>query len=158
MSPAEVLKLIKERGLKLVDFKFVDLLGQWQHTTMPIHRLKEESFTEGFGFDGSSIRGWKAIHESDMIFVPDASTACVDPFFKEPTLSLICDIVDAVTQQPYSRDPRYVAKKAEALGERFFFEPVDRHRGVLPLTQKIDEFVVNELESTFLDQFQNLGW
>ena len=82
MSPAEVLKLVKERGLKLVDYKFVDLLGQWQHTTMPIHRLKEESFSEGFGFDGSSIRGWKAIHESDMIFVPDASTACVDPFFK----------------------------------------------------------------------------
>jgi len=81
---------------------------------MPIHRLKEESFSEGFGFDGSSIRGWKAIHESDMIFVPDASTACVDPFFKEPTLSLICDIVDAVTHQPYDRDPRYIAKKAEA--------------------------------------------
>ena len=114
MSPAEVLKLIKERGLKLADYKFVDLLGQWQHTTMPIHRITEECFTEGFGFDGSSIRGWKAIHESDMIFVPDANTACVDPFFKEPTLSLICDIVDAVTHQPYSRDPRYVAKKAEA--------------------------------------------
>jgi glutamine synthetase len=129
MSPAEVLKLVKERGLKVVDYKFVDLLGQWQHTTMPIHRLKEESFTEGFGFDGSSIRGWKAINESDMTFVPDASTACVDPFFKEPTLSLICDIVDAVTHQPYSRDPRYIARKAEAyikqigLGDSVYLGP-----------------------------------
>ena len=96
MSPAEVLEFAKKNGVKLVDFKFVDLLGQWQHTTMPIHKLKEDTFTEGFNFDGSSIRGWKAINESDMTCIPDAATAVIDPFIKEPTLSLIVDIADAV--------------------------------------------------------------
>ena len=129
MSPAEVLEFAKKNGVKLVDFKFVDLLGQWQHTTMPIHKLKEESFTEGFNFDGSSIRGWKAINESDMTFIPDASTAVIDPFIKEPTLSLIADIADAVTHQPYSRDPRQIAKKAEqylkqtGIGDIAYFGP-----------------------------------
>ncbi len=74
MTPAEVLKYAEKNGAKFVDFKFVDLLGIWQHTTMPIHKLDEDSFTEGFGFDGSSIRGWKAINESDMVFKPDATT------------------------------------------------------------------------------------
>ncbi len=129
MSPAEVLEFAKKNGVKLVDFKFVDLLGQWQHTTMPLHKLKQESFTEGFNFDGSSIRGWKAINESDMTFIPDASTAVMDPFIKEPTLSIICDIVDAVTQQPYARDPRQIAKKAElyvkqcGVGDVSYFGP-----------------------------------
>ena len=113
MSPAEVLEFAKKHGITLIDFKFTDLLGQWQHTTMPAHKLKEECFTEGFNFDGSSIRGWKAINESDMTFIPDPSTAVIDPFVKEPTLSLIADIADAVTHQPYSRDPRQIAKKAE---------------------------------------------
>jgi len=99
MSPAEVLKLVKERGLKLVDYKssIFWVVAAHHHADPP---AQGRIFSEGFGFDGSSIRGWKAIHESDMIFVPDASTACVDPFFKEPTLSLICDIVDAVTTSP----------------------------------------------------------
>src|SRR5262245_16655437 len=129
MTPTEVIKLAEKNGVKMVDFKFVDLFGIWQHTTMPIHKLKEDSFSEGFGFDGSSIRGWKAINESDMVFIPDAASAVVDPFFKEPTLSLVCDIVDAVTRQPYSRDPRYIAKKAEAylkqsgLGDTAYFGP-----------------------------------
>jgi glutamine synthetase len=129
MTPAEVLRFAKENGVKIVDFKFVDLLGQWQHTSMPLHKLQEESFSEGFGFDGSSIRGWKAINESDMVFIPDASTAVLDPFCKESTLSLICDIVDAVTRQPYSRDPRYIARKAEqylkqtGLGDTIYFGP-----------------------------------
>jgi glutamine synthetase len=129
MTPAEVLKFAEKHGVKVVDFKFVDLLGQWQHTTMPIHKLKEETFTEGYNFDGSSIRGWKAINESDMTFVPDAGSACIDPFFKEPALSLICDIQDAVTRQPYARDPRYIAKKAEqylkstGIGDTVFFGP-----------------------------------
>jgi glutamine synthetase len=129
MTPVEVLKYAEKNGAKFVDFKFVDLLGIWQHTTMPIQKLKEESFSEGFGFDGSSIRGWKAINESDMVFIPDASTAVIDPFYAQPTLSLICDIVDAVTRQPYSRDPRYVARKAEqylkqtGIGDIAYFGP-----------------------------------
>jgi glutamine synthetase len=129
MTPAEVLKLTAKNGAKFVDFKFVDLLGIWQHTTMPIAKLQEDSFSEGFGFDGSSIRGWKAINESDMVFIPDATTAVMDPFFAQPTLSLICDIVDAVTRQPYSRDPRYIARKAEqylkqtGVGDTAYFGP-----------------------------------
>jgi glutamine synthetase len=129
MTPAEVLKYAEKHGVKVVDFKFVDLLGQWQHTTMPLHKLKEETFSEGYNFDGSSIRGWKAINESDMTFVPDAGSACIDPFVKEPCLSLICDIRDAVTQQPYPRDPRYIARKAEqylkqtGIGDTVYFGP-----------------------------------
>ena len=129
MSPAEVLEFAKKNGVKLVDFKFVDLLGQWQHTTMPIHKLKVETFSEGFNFDGSSIRGWKAINESDMTCIPDAATAVIDPFIKEPTLSLIVDIADAVTHQPYVRDPRQIAKKAEqylkqtGIGDISYFGP-----------------------------------
>jgi glutamine synthetase len=129
MKPAEVLKYAEKNGVKFVDFKFVDFLGIWQHTTMPLHKLTEDSFTEGFGFDGSSIRGWQPINASDMVFVPDASTAVMDPFFAHPTLSVICDIQDAVTRQPYSRDPRHIAKKAEAylkstgLGDTAYFGP-----------------------------------
>jgi glutamine synthetase len=129
MTPAEALKYAQKNGAKFVDFKFVDLLGIWQHTTMPMHKLQEETFTEGFGFDGSSIRGWKAINESDMVFIPDSTTAVMDPFFAQPTLTVICDIVDAVTHQPYSRDPRYVARKAEqylkqtGLGDTAYFGP-----------------------------------
>jgi glutamine synthetase len=129
MTPNEVLKFSAKNGAKFVDFKFVDLLGAWQHTTMPIAKLEEESFSEGFGFDGSSIRGWKAINESDMVFIPDASTAVMDPFFVEPTVTVICDIVDAVTRQPYSRDPRYIARKAEqylkqtGIGDTAYFGP-----------------------------------
>ena len=129
MTPAEALKFAEKNGAKFVDFKFVDLLGIWQHTTMPIAKLAEDSFTEGFGFDGSSIRGWKAINESDMVFIPDSTTAVMDPFYAQPTLSLICDIVDAVTRQPYSRDPRYIARKAEqylkqtGIGDTAYFGP-----------------------------------
>jgi glutamine synthetase len=129
MTPAEALKYASKNGAKFVDFKFVDLLGIWQHTTMPIAKLQEDSFSEGFGFDGSSIRGWKAINESDMVFIPDSTTAVMDPFFVQPTLSVICDIVDAVTRQPYSRDPRYVARKAEqylkqtGIGDTAYFGP-----------------------------------
>jgi glutamine synthetase len=129
MKPAEVLEYAKKNGAEFVDFKFVDLLGIWQHTTMPLHKLKEESFEEGFGFDGSSIRGWKAINESDMVFKPDPTTAVMDPFYVRPTLSLICDILDAVTRQPYPRDPRYIARKAEqylkstGIGDTAYFGP-----------------------------------
>jgi glutamine synthetase len=113
MKAAEVIALAKERGAKMMDLKFLDFPGLWQHTTMPIHRLDEGFFEDGAGFDGSSIRGWQPIHASDMLIIPDAATARMDPFMKEPTLSLICNIVDPITREPYTRDPRNIALKAE---------------------------------------------
>jgi glutamine synthetase len=109
----DVLALVKERDAKMVDLKFMDFVGIWQHFTIPIGELQEEVFEEGLGFDGSSIRGWQAIHASDMLVVPDATTAVMDPFMKDPTLSLICNIYDPITKEAYSRDPRNIAIKAE---------------------------------------------
>ena len=129
MTPDEVLKFAEKNGAKMVDFKFVDLLGIWQHTTMPIHKLEAGTFKDGYFFDGSSIRGWQPIHASDMIFIPDADSAFMDPFFSVPTLSLACDIVDAITHQPYPKDPRTIAAKAEAylkstgIGDTSYFGP-----------------------------------
>jgi glutamine synthetase len=114
MDAKEVLELCKQRGVKCVDFKFMDFPGQWQHFAVPIEELKEASFSEGFGFDGSSIRGWQAIHQSDMLVMPDPVTAMIDPFLKVPTLSLVCNVVDPVTKEKYTRDPRNVALKCEA--------------------------------------------
>jgi glutamine synthetase len=113
MTPREVLELAKKHDAKLVDLKFIDLPGIWQHTTVTIAQLHESSFEDGFGLDGSSIRGWQPINASDMLILPDPSTAKMDPFTKVPTLSLIGDIADPITREPYSRDPRYIAKKAE---------------------------------------------
>jgi len=113
MGPKEVLKLIEEKNIEIVDLKFMDFLGSWQHCSYPVHELTEESFEEGFGFDGSSIKGWTRIHESDMLVIPDPNTAFVDPFASIPTLHIIGDIYDPITKQPFSRDPRYIAKKAE---------------------------------------------
>ena len=113
-TPKEVLELAKHNEAVMVDLRFIDLPGVWQHTSVPIGRLKESSFEEGFGFDGSSIRGYQPINASDMLIVPDAATAQMDPFTERPTLVLICDIVDPITKEPYGRDPRYIAKKAEA--------------------------------------------
>ncbi|RUM92856.1 MAG: type I glutamate--ammonia ligase [Thermodesulfatator sp.] len=129
MTPKEVLDLIKEKNIKVVDLRFLDFPGVWQHFTVPSTELNEGSFEDGFGFDGSSIRGWQPIHASDMLVVPDASTAQMDPFFEEPTLVLIGDIVDPVTREAYSRDPRNIAKKAEAylkstgVGDTAYFGP-----------------------------------
>src|SRR5512142_1687957 len=109
---ADVVKMAKD--VKMVDLRFVDLPGTWQHFTIPARRCDEELFADGIGFDGSSIRGFQEIHESDMLLTPDPATAFVDPTFEIPTLVLICDVSDPVTRQPYSRDPRYVARKAEA--------------------------------------------
>ncbi|MBI2857253.1 MAG: type I glutamate--ammonia ligase [Chloroflexi bacterium] len=106
--------LARERGCQFVDLKFVDLPGLWQHFSIPASDLNEELFTEGIGFDGSSIRGFQKIHESDMLLVPDAATVVVDPALEVPTLSIICDVRDPATGASYSRDPRYVARKAEA--------------------------------------------
>ncbi|MBI3910339.1 MAG: glutamine synthetase beta-grasp domain-containing protein, partial [Armatimonadetes bacterium] len=97
----------------MVDVRFVDLPGIWQHFSMPAEELTADAFEEGLGFDGSSIRGFQQIQESDMILIPDATTAFEDPFTQVPTLNLICDVVDPVTHEPYTRDPRYIARKAE---------------------------------------------
>ena len=111
-TPEAVIELAREQELKFVDFKFTDLPGLWQHFSIPIKELSVDSFEEGLGFDGSSIRGFQMIHESDMLLFPDASSAFVDPIYQVPTLSLICDVRDPITKQAYSRDPRNIAKKA----------------------------------------------
>ena len=113
-SPKEVLALAQDRVVKIVDLKFTDLPGTLQHYSVPITELDEGSFASGFGFDGSSIRGFQHIHESDMLLIPDPDTAVVDPIFPTPTLSMFCTIRDPVTGESYSRDPRYIAQKAEA--------------------------------------------
>jgi glutamine synthetase len=111
----EALAFAAANGCKMVDLKFMDFVGQWQHFGIPMRELHESSFEDGFGFDGSSIRGWQPIHASDMLVVPDATTALIDPFCNTvPTLSLICDIADPITREGYSRDPRFIARKAEA--------------------------------------------
>jgi glutamine synthetase len=112
-APADVIRRAKEAGVQMVDVKFCDLPGTWQHFSLPLKELDESVFTEGVGFDGSSIRGFQAINESDMLLFPDPTTAFVDPCLQVPTLSLTCDVVDPVTGEAYSRDPRYVARKAE---------------------------------------------
>jgi len=114
MTPQEVFQYVKANNIQIVDLKFVDLPGLWQHFSVPISELTEDIFVNGLGFDGSSIRGFQKIQESDMLVIPDADTAVKDPATQVPTLSLICDITDPITKQRYSRDPRYIAKKAEA--------------------------------------------
>ncbi len=113
MTPAELKKYSEKHGIKMIDCKFVDFLGSWQHITYPIERL-EDGLEEGFGFDGSSIRGWRAINASDMIMVPDPATGILDPFLQTPTLSLICDVADPITRETYGRCPRSLAKRAVA--------------------------------------------
>jgi len=114
MNAKQVIKLAKDKKAVCVDFKFCDFFGTWQHFTAPMTELKESLFDEGLGFDGSSIRGWQAINASDMLVMPDPDTAVMDPFPKYPTLSLLCNIVDPITKEEYSRDPRNIARKAEA--------------------------------------------
>ncbi|MBI2070408.1 MAG: type I glutamate--ammonia ligase [Elusimicrobia bacterium] len=113
-TPKEVIEFAKKSKIEMVDLKFVDFLGQWQHFGMPMTELTEGLFKEGTGFDGSSIRGWQAINDSDMLVVPDPDSAIVDPFTKVPTLSLVGNIVDPTTGRRYGKDPRFVAQKAEA--------------------------------------------
>ena len=113
MTPEEIVKYIKENDIKMVDLKFNDLPGLWQHFSMPIAEL-DDVWEEGVGFDGSSIRGFQKIQESDMILIPDPNSARLDPVPEVPTLSVICDIYDPLTRKPYSRDPRFIAQKAEA--------------------------------------------
>jgi len=118
MKPKEFFDLAKKNNAEMVDLKFCDLLGAWQHCSYPTDTLDEGIFEDGLGFDGSSIRGWQGIEASDMLAVPDASTALLDPFFAEPTISVIADIVDPITKERYSRDPRNVARKGLAYLEQ----------------------------------------
>jgi glutamine synthetase len=113
MTPKDVLALAKEKGAKQLDMRFADVPGLWQHVSYPIAELDEDTFEEGFGFDGSSIRGWAAINESDMVLLPDPDTALMDPFYETPTLTMIGNVIDPITRQRYERDPRYIAQKAE---------------------------------------------
>lgn len=112
MTPREVLAMCREKDVKSVDLRFMDFPGLWQHTTIPVSKLNEEMFEDGLGFDGSSIRGWQAINESDMLIVPQPDTAFLDPFTEIPTLVMICNVQDPITREDYSRDPRNVARKA----------------------------------------------
>ena len=129
MNAKECLDYAKKNNVVMVDLRFCDWPGTWQHCSYPLHMLDEDVFEDGMGFDGSSIRGWQAINESDMLMVPDPSTAFIDPFFKHPTLVMICNIVDPVTREPYHRDPRYIANKAvnylqsSGIGDTAFIGP-----------------------------------
>jgi glutamine synthetase len=128
-TPAEVLSMVKNEGVEFVDYRFCDLPGLMQHVSVPASQLTEDTFTDGHGFDGSSIRGFQEIQESDMILIPDANTATIDPFRARKTLIINCFVNDPVTMESYSRDPRYVASKAEAylnasgIGDTAYFGP-----------------------------------
>ncbi|HJO75882.1 MAG TPA: type I glutamate--ammonia ligase [Rhodospirillales bacterium] len=128
-KPEDVLKILKDDEINFVDLRFTDPRGKWQHLTMTAEFIDEDSFTDGIMFDGSSIAGWKAIHESDMSLVPDATTAVMDPFAAQPQMILVCDVMEPTTGQPYGRDPRSLAKKAEAylgstgVGDTAYFGP-----------------------------------
>ena len=113
MNPSDVVRFCQENGVKFIDLRFMDFPGLMQHITVPVTQLSEDSFEEGFGFDGSSIRGWQSIHESDMLMMPDPRTATMDPFMELPTLILYCNILDPITKERYSRCPRCIAQKAE---------------------------------------------
>ncbi len=129
MNAKQALKLAKDQKAVCVDLRFCDFVGAWQHFTVPMSEMSEGVFADGFGFDGSSIRGWQAINNSDMLVMPDPSTAVMDPFMKHPTMTMICDILDPITKEEYTRDPRNIAKKAEAylkstgIGDTAYFGP-----------------------------------
>src|ERR1700745_3955170 len=113
MSPKEVLEFAQEKEVRQFDLRFTYLPGLSQHVSYPIHQLEESSFEQGFGIDGSSIRGWAAINESDMLLVPDPNTVIIDPFYETETLSMTCEVIDPIPRQHYDRDPRWIARKAE---------------------------------------------
>ena len=129
MDTKTVLRFAVDKQVKFVDLRFTDLDGQWHHMTFPINQLSEDSFVDGFGFDASSLRGWAAINESDMLLLPDANRCWVDPFFEESTLCIIADVADPITKEPYFLDPRGVARRAESylqftgIADTCFFGP-----------------------------------
>ncbi|HJL04550.1 MAG TPA: type I glutamate--ammonia ligase [Polyangiaceae bacterium LLY-WYZ-15_(1-7)] len=170
-TPKDVLELAKAKGAVMADLRFIDLPGVWQHTSVPIHRLEESSFEDGFGFDGSSIRGYQPINASDMLIIPDASTAKMDPFTQHPTLVLTCDIVDPITREPYARDPRYVARKAAAylkqtgIADTAYFGPEaeffvfdDVQYGSQPNAQFYQVDSIEAIWNTSTDEGPNLGY
>lgn len=128
-SVADVLKLVKEEDVKFVDFRFTDTKGKEQHVSVPVSAFDEGKFESGHAFDGSSIAGWKGIEASDMLLLPDPNTAYVDPFYEENTLVLTCDVIEPADGKGYDRDPRSIAKRAEAylkssgLGDTAYFGP-----------------------------------
>ena len=129
MTPKEAVDFAKKNNARIIDIKFIDLIGSWQHFSVPMSELEEDLFQEGLGFDGSSIRGWQAINNSDMIVIPDSMTTVMDPFTKVPTVSMIGNVVDPITKEKYSRDPRNIAQKAESylkstgIGDTAYFGP-----------------------------------
>ncbi len=129
MTPKEAIQFVLENDVKLIDVRFTDLFGMWHHFTIPSIDFKEELFQDGIGFDGSSIRGFQSINESDMLLIPDAGSLFLDPFGEHATAVIVCDIEDPITRQRYSRDPRYVAHKAEeylrttGIGDTAYFGP-----------------------------------
>jgi glutamine synthetase len=171
MTPQEVVKFAQDNGAQMVDFKFMDFVGIWQHFTVPMSEFDADVFEEGLGFDGSSIRGWQPIHASDMIILPDPTTAKMDPFTAIPTLSLIANIFDPITKEAYTRDPRNIAKKAEAylkssgIGDTAFFGPeaeffiFDDVRYDSSSNQSF--YIVDSAEGTWntgREEFPNLGY
>jgi glutamine synthetase len=148
-SPEDLLKIIKDEKIEMIDLRFTDIPGLWQHFSVPPRALDRDAIVDGVGFDGSSIRGFQEIQESDMLVVPDPNTAFVDPFAEAPTLCLICNIRDPVTGESYSRDARYVAQKAETyltgtgIGDTSYFGP------------ELEHFVFNEVR---YDQGTNYGF
>ncbi len=148
-SPKDVIKKAKDNDVKIVDLRFVDLPGTWQHFSIPVEELSEGLFTDGIGFDGSSIRGFQHIHESDMLLMPDANAAFIDPVLEVKTLDIICDVVDPLTRKPYSRDPRYVAKKAED------FLPTTGIAEISYWGPEIEFYIFNSIR---FDQSPNFGY
>ena len=144
--------LIKEKKIKYVDYKFIDVPGTWQHKTHPIAELTDDIFTEGTGFDGSSIRGFQGIEESDMLLIPDAESAFVDPFIREPTISLTCDVVEPDGFKPYERDPRFIAKKAEkylistGIADMSYFGP------------ELEFFIFDDVQFDVLTPYKGTGY
>jgi glutamine synthetase len=132
-TPNDVLKVIKDDEIEMIDLRFTDLPGLWQHFSVPPGAFDSDSITEGVGFDGSSIRGFQEIQESDMLVIPDPTTAFLDPFAEARTLALVCNIRDPITGQSYSRDVRYIAQKAEnylkgtGIGDTSYFGPELEH-------------------------------
>jgi glutamine synthetase len=128
-SPADVIAFAREAGVKMIDVRFVDMPGTWQHFSLPLQNFSEDDFEQGIGFDGSSIRGFQVINESDMLLFPDPDTAVIDPILEVPTLCIICNVKDPITREDYTRDPRNIAKKAEAyllttgIANKTFFGP-----------------------------------
>jgi glutamine synthetase len=148
-TPDDVLRIVRDEATEMIDRRFTDLPGLWQHFSIPPRALDDHSFTDGAGFDGSSIRGFHEIQESDMLVVPDPTTAFHDPFAEAPTLALICNVVDPLTGQAYNRDPRLIARKAE---HYLHFSGVDDLAYFGP---ELEHFVFNEVH---YDQGVNYGY